>query len=338
MSDLRKISRREFMKRTGQAGGGLVFALTFASACQPGPGTSVPASGEVASVAPNVYVNIRNDGIVEIYCHRSEMGQGIRTSLPQVIADELDPDEQLLPRELLRLGCELHDVGKIGIPDSILLKPGPLTTSEYAMMREHAEIGYRILSGSSSQLLNMAAQIAHTHHERWDGTGYPAGLLESSIPLGARVLRVADSLDAAVDPAHPVVEPGAAQGEAGHVEALPGVEAEGVEVGAPVQVRDLPGVLLRRGVSRAPHELAGVGQIVVLGKADKKVHLAFVKQFHGLDGGPGSGEREAVLIGFHQNFGTRHAADDGAFPANQVSRALDREGFVLSGIDHGEGG
>ena len=80
------------MKRTGQAGGGLVFALTFASACQPGEMAVGPAAKATASVAPNVYVNIRNDGIVEIYCHRSEMGQGIRTSLPQVIADELEAD------------------------------------------------------------------------------------------------------------------------------------------------------------------------------------------------------------------------------------------------------
>ncbi|MDH3616607.1 MAG: molybdopterin-dependent oxidoreductase [Gammaproteobacteria bacterium] len=92
MSELRKISRREFMKRTGQAGGGLVFALTFASACQPDEVAVGPAAKATASVAPNVYVNIRNDGIVEIYCHRSEMGQGIRTSLPQVIADELEVD------------------------------------------------------------------------------------------------------------------------------------------------------------------------------------------------------------------------------------------------------
>jgi isoquinoline 1-oxidoreductase beta subunit len=92
MSELRKISRREFMKRTGQAGGGLVFALTFASACQPNEVAVGPAAKATASVAPNVYVNIRNDGIVEIYCHRSEMGQGIRTSLPQVIADELEAD------------------------------------------------------------------------------------------------------------------------------------------------------------------------------------------------------------------------------------------------------
>jgi len=80
------------MKRTGQAGGGLVFALTFASACQPDEVAVGPAAKASASVAPNVYVNIRNDGIVEIYCHRSEMGQGIRTSLPQVIADELEAD------------------------------------------------------------------------------------------------------------------------------------------------------------------------------------------------------------------------------------------------------
>jgi isoquinoline 1-oxidoreductase beta subunit len=92
MSELRKISRREFMQRTGQAGGGLVFALTFASACTPADEATVPAARKLASVAPNVYVNIRNDGIVEIYCHRSEMGQGIRTSLPQVIADELEAD------------------------------------------------------------------------------------------------------------------------------------------------------------------------------------------------------------------------------------------------------
>ena len=92
MSELRKISRREFMQRTGQAGGGLVFALTFASGCTPADEAIVPASRDLASVAPNVYVNIRNDGIVEIYCHRSEMGQGIRTSLPQVIADELEAD------------------------------------------------------------------------------------------------------------------------------------------------------------------------------------------------------------------------------------------------------
>ncbi len=92
MSQLRKISRREFMKRTGQVSGGLVFALSFASACQPQERAAGPAAKTAGSVAPNVYVNVRSDGIVEIYCHRSEMGQGIRTSLAQIIADELEAD------------------------------------------------------------------------------------------------------------------------------------------------------------------------------------------------------------------------------------------------------
>jgi len=87
MRNIEHINRREFLKRTGQAGGGLVLALTMTTACQPkGPDVAEGAQ----SVAPNVYVNIRNDGVVEIFCHRSEMGQGIRTCLPQVIADEME--------------------------------------------------------------------------------------------------------------------------------------------------------------------------------------------------------------------------------------------------------
>jgi isoquinoline 1-oxidoreductase beta subunit len=89
MSGIQHISRREFLKRTGQAGGGLVFALTLTTGCSR-PGPEVAPGPE--SVAPNVYVNVRNDGTVEIICHRSEMGQGIRTGLPQVIADEMEAD------------------------------------------------------------------------------------------------------------------------------------------------------------------------------------------------------------------------------------------------------
>ncbi|MGB5410613.1 MAG: molybdopterin cofactor-binding domain-containing protein [Woeseiaceae bacterium] len=91
MSNIRRISRRQFLKRTGQAGGGLVFALTFASACQRTPGPA-PAMQGASGAMPNVYVNVRKDGKVEIYCHRSEMGQGIRTCLPQIIADEMEAD------------------------------------------------------------------------------------------------------------------------------------------------------------------------------------------------------------------------------------------------------
>jgi len=94
VNGLRRISRREFLQRTGQAGGGLVFALSVGAGCSRTPDTDAAPVSAAATDAfmPNVYVNIRTDGIVEIVCHRSEMGQGIRTCLPQVIADELDAD------------------------------------------------------------------------------------------------------------------------------------------------------------------------------------------------------------------------------------------------------
>ena len=93
MSSIDRISRREFLKRTGQVSGGIVLALSVTTACQPAAETTIPMQASKGdSIAANVYVNIRDDGIVEIYCHRSEMGQGIRTCLPQVIADELEAD------------------------------------------------------------------------------------------------------------------------------------------------------------------------------------------------------------------------------------------------------
>ena len=99
--------------------------------------------------------------------------------------------------ELIRTASVMHDVGKIGIPDRILLKPGPLTDEEFDVMRTHAEIGYRILSGSTdSDLLEAAATIALTHHEWWDGTGYPKGLGGEDIPLLGRIAAIADVFDA----------------------------------------------------------------------------------------------------------------------------------------------
>ena len=97
---------------------------------------------------------------------------------------------------LLRLAAPLHDVGKIAIPDRILLKPGKLTAQEYEVMKTHAARGARLLSGSGSPVLQMAAVIAATHHEWWDGTGYPAGLVGEAIPLVGRVVAVADTFDA----------------------------------------------------------------------------------------------------------------------------------------------
>ena len=103
------------------------------------------------------------------------------------------PAEQV---ELVRRAAPLHDVGKIAIPDSILLKPGRLTAEEYAVMQAHALVGARILSGGRSPLVQMAERIARGHHERWDGTGYPDGVAGEQIPLEARIVAVADVYDA----------------------------------------------------------------------------------------------------------------------------------------------
>ncbi|MGH2788979.1 MAG: HD domain-containing phosphohydrolase [Actinomycetota bacterium] len=98
--------------------------------------------------------------------------------------------------ELLRVASLMHDVGKIGIPDQILLKPGPLTSEERTIMEQHAEIGYRILAGSQSELLRLAAEIAWTHHEHVDGSGYPLGISSEEIPLEGRIAAIADVFDA----------------------------------------------------------------------------------------------------------------------------------------------
>jgi putative two-component system response regulator len=98
--------------------------------------------------------------------------------------------------ELIRRAAPLHDIGKIGIPDANLLKPGRLTAGEFEQIKAHTTIGAEILSGSRSPLLRMAESIALTHHEYWDGTGYPAGLAGEEIPLPGRIVAVADVFDA----------------------------------------------------------------------------------------------------------------------------------------------
>ena len=102
--------------------------------------------------------------------------------------------------ELLRHASALHDVGKVGIPDVILLKPGKLDPAEWAQMQTHTTIGASILSGSKSALVQMAEQIARSHHERWDGSGYPDGLQGEEIPLAARICAVCDVFDALLSP------------------------------------------------------------------------------------------------------------------------------------------
>ncbi len=98
--------------------------------------------------------------------------------------------------ELLRLAAPMHDIGKIGIPDAVLQKPGCLDAEEWKVMKTHTTIGARILEGSNIPLLNLTAEIALTHHEKWDGSGYPEGLSGDTIPESARIVAVLDAYDA----------------------------------------------------------------------------------------------------------------------------------------------
>jgi putative two-component system response regulator len=104
----------------------------------------------------------------------------------------LDPDYC----NLIGDASPLHDVGKIGIPDEILLKPGKLTAEEFDIIKTHSEIGRRIMGDSTSELLKTAAIIAHTHHEKVDGRGYPQGLVGDDIPLSGRITAICDVFDA----------------------------------------------------------------------------------------------------------------------------------------------
>ncbi|MDT9000789.1 response regulator [Paucibacter sp. APW11] len=99
-------------------------------------------------------------------------------------------------QDLLFQAAPMHDIGKVGTPDHILLKPGRLTPEEMTVMRQHASIGYEILRDSPSPFLQLAATVAHSHHEKFDGSGYPQGLRGLQIPLAGRIVAVADVFDA----------------------------------------------------------------------------------------------------------------------------------------------
>lgn len=98
--------------------------------------------------------------------------------------------------QMLRRAAPMHDVGKIGVPDSVLKKPGAYTAEERAVMNQHPEIGASILNCTRVPLFQLAAEVALTHHERWDGCGYPKGLAGTDIPLSGRIVAVVDFFDA----------------------------------------------------------------------------------------------------------------------------------------------
>jgi putative two-component system response regulator len=98
--------------------------------------------------------------------------------------------------ERVRLASQLHDVGKVAVPDGVLLKPGRLTPEEFEIVKRHTDAGYKMLMGSDSEVVQLGALIAYTHHERWDGSGYPRGLTGEAIPREGRIAAVADVFDA----------------------------------------------------------------------------------------------------------------------------------------------
>ncbi len=98
--------------------------------------------------------------------------------------------------DLILHASPMHDIGKIGIPDAILLKPGKFTPDEWEVMKSHASIGARLLDGEETELMHMACAIAYTHHEKWDGSGYPQGLKGEAIPQAGRIAALADVFDA----------------------------------------------------------------------------------------------------------------------------------------------
>ncbi len=112
----------------------------------------------------------------------------------RVIATKLDMPR--FDREMIYRAAPMHDIGKVAIPDSILGKPGRLDAAEFELMKTHTVRGHDILSGSQSELIQWGAQIALSHHERFDGTGYPHGLIGEAIPLAGRIVAVADVFDA----------------------------------------------------------------------------------------------------------------------------------------------
>jgi putative two-component system response regulator len=138
---------------------------------------------------------IRRLGLAAEYKDNETANHVIRMSLySQMLAKAIGLTEA--ESNMLLHAAPMHDIGKIGIPDSVLLKPGKLDPEEWAVMQTHVEIGSELLAGSDVPLMHMAKKIAATHHERWNGKGYPAGLSGDAIPIEGRICAICDVYDA----------------------------------------------------------------------------------------------------------------------------------------------
>jgi putative two-component system response regulator len=165
---------------------GLETPLTSRLLARPVP-ESVPLEGEVDVIGPLLRASATAD--VDGGRHVNRVGRYVGLTAKALGLEWARCSE-------LASSCRLHDIGKLGVPNRILLKPAALTPGERRIVEQHAAIGYRILSGSGSELLDLAATIALTHHERFDGLGYPQGLAGDEIPVAGRIAAVADVYDA----------------------------------------------------------------------------------------------------------------------------------------------
>ena len=151
--------------------------------------------------------------------------------------------------ELIRRAAPLHDVGKVAIPDAILLKPEKLTLDEYELMKSHTQIGARLLGGGQAILLNLAEQIALTHHERWDGKGYPMALRKWTIPMPGRIVSVVDTFDA-ITHDRPYKASISIYEAVEELEALKGMQFDPDVVEAFLKVLEREGYIRRKHLSR----------------------------------------------------------------------------------------
>jgi response regulator RpfG family c-di-GMP phosphodiesterase len=163
-------------------------------------------SGDMDNNSCEILVR-EQETIIQRLCHLSqvrdeETGSHMHrmAAISQLIARELGTDAEFCGQILL--AAPMHDIGKVGIPDRILLKPGRLDAAEWEVMKSHASIGYEVLKDSDSPILKLGAEIAHAHHEKYNGEGYPRRLKGESIPLEGRIVAVADVFDALVNKRH----------------------------------------------------------------------------------------------------------------------------------------